>query len=288
MDLKVNDILITDSIGTKIDEGLNPINHAYQFQKTQYKVTDIHLKSVEEIYDEIPDEEANKDNEFDEHEFDNLTPEELRELQKELCEAVASQQQGFGSNALKRLFRDIQEPQVDWKTALARFSQKFINDNYTWSKQNRRVLSQGLILPGYTKSEKIEGCFVADTSGSMSTKMLTAVVSEIKAITASFQALKVKLLIGDAELTEEHDIDQNFDIATIEMKGGGGTSHRFMYQYLQDNNPQFCIAFTDGYSDIKECFQEFDTTTPVLFLVPESHADLSDYGEVIEIKADSL
>ena len=282
MDLKVNDILITEGIGTKIEGGYLPYNHSYYFEKQRYKLVDIHLKSVEQIYEEIPDDPddaGSGQGSMDIHTCKNANTQDLREHHRDMAGAVNAQERGFKSGDLTRLFKDIHDPIVPWRDVLARFVQPFINDSYSWSKLNRKVLAQKLLLPGYIKSEKIQGIISADTSGSISDKDLTDVISEVSGLINSFNSLEIKLLIGDAELKEEHDLTKNFELSDIKFKGGGGTSHGFVFDYIQENNPQFAIIFSDMQSDIEYCFNKYDTgSTSFLFIGTKGSKDMSEYG----------
>ena len=289
-DIKVNNILNQEHIGRIPSGAINPLYGMVQWGNQW--IINIDKKTTEQIYEELiqNNNEEDKsstesgrqpgDEQFDNHEFEPITDEQAKEIEKNIYTAMSTQA-GFKSSELNRIWKNIREPIVDWRIVLQKHIQPYLNDSYSWMKLNRKVLSQNMMLPGFVKSEQVKGIFVIDTSGSMTKEMLNNVVSEVQGLLNSFRALEITLLIGDYRLKSSYDMRKDFDINEIQMKGGGGTSHSFMYEYMEEHNPRFCICFTDGESDIEECHNRYDYSTDIIFLSPEGTRNLSLYGEQI-------
>jgi predicted metal-dependent peptidase len=67
-------------------------------------------------------------------------------------------------------------------------------------------------------------------------------------------SINMRLLIHDTEVQNDYEIrNGNVDkIKKIQIKGGGGTSHQHVYDYIKEKvrKCKAVISFTDGYSDL--------------------------------------
>jgi predicted metal-dependent peptidase len=206
-----------------------------------------------------------KDKKFVEYVFDvhmepgdpngeQLTEEELATLRDEIRQAVmeaAKANTGHLPNGVKRLLKDITEPQMNWRELLNMQIQSAFKNDYTWMKQSRKTMSSGIYLPGQLNDQKLEVAIALDSSGSISDKMLQDFLGEVKGIMSQFSDFELRLWCSDTEVynpvmfTPEniHEIDE------YEVMGRGGNDFNCNWEYMKENNivPSRFIHFTDGY-----------------------------------------
>ena len=230
---------------------------------------------------------------FDEHDWEgaqSLSDEDKRELARDIDEAIrqgamaAGKMGGTGNRDLDELL----QPQVDWREVLREFIQNTCagNDYSTYARPNRRLMSQGIIMPSGISEQVGELVIAIDTSGSIGQRELTAFLSEVKGVCDTVKPDKLRLLywgssvVGD-EAYDMHELD-NLAKSTKPM-GGGGTDVNCVTQYMTDEGikPQACIVLTDGY-----LYSGWgDWTCPVLWAILDNKGAVPDEGKAVHIKS---
>ena len=230
---------------------------------------------------------------LDQHDWDGaqeLSGEEKRELARDIDEAIrqgalaAGKMGGTGNRDLDELM----QPQVDWREVLREFVQTTCagSDYSTYSRPNRRLMSQGIYMPSGI-SEQVEELVIAiDTSGSIGQSELTEFLSEVKGVCDTVKPDKVRLLYWGSSVVgdEAYDMHELDSLATsTKPKGGGGTDVNCVTQYMAKKsiNPQACIVLTDGY--LYRGWGEW--TCPVLWTILDNERALADVGKTLHIKA---
>ena len=230
---------------------------------------------------------------FDEHDWEgaqSLSDEDKRELARDIDEAIrqgamaAGKMGGTGNRDLDELL----QPQVDWREVLREFIQNTCagNDYSTYARPNRRLMSQGIIMPSGISEQVGELVIAIDTSGSVGQQELTAFLSEVKGVCDTVKPDKLRLLywgssvVGD-EAYDMHDLDNL--VKSTKPMGGGGTDVNCVTQYMTDEGikPQACIVLTDGY-----LYSGWgDWTCPVLWAILDNKSAVPDEGKVVHIKS---
>lgn len=199
---------------------------------------------------------------------------------------TASEQRGTVSADITRLVAQLRRAKVPWQRVLQRYASTVLaKDDYALFPPNRRWLVQAdLILPSL-RAERLGPIVVLiDASGSISRPMLEAFGAEI----AKFHTYAEETLILTHDV-EVHQVIPTREIPaflrTLEIAGGGGTSHVPAFTYLREHRitPELVIALTDLYSDFPERKPPF----PVLWCVPEDHhGEKPPWGQLVEIPED--
>ena len=230
---------------------------------------------------------------FDEHDWDgaqSLSDEEQRELARDIDEAIrqgamaAGKMGGSGNRDLDELL----QPQVDWREVLREFIQTTCagNDYSTYARPNRRLMSQGIIMPSGISEQVGELVIAIDTSGSIGQGELTTFLSEVKGVCDTVKPDKVRLLywgssvVGD-EAYDMHELDSL--VTSTKPMGGGGTDVNCVTQYMIDESikPQACIVLTDGY-----LYSGWGSwTCPVLWAILDNQHAVPDEGKAVHIKS---
>ena len=171
-------------------------------------------------------------------------------------------------------------PKIPWQRVLHHYADTILNgDDYSLAHPNKRYLTQDVIVPG-RYSESIGNLVVAlDTSGSMTEEEIREVAGEIRGMVPSTQ--DITLIVADSVIQQVIPLEDLEEVLASGMfRGGGGTDHVCVFEYIARHhlNPQIFI----GLSDLCSCFPEKKPPYPVLWLVPEIHAD-PPWGKVIEL-----
>lgn len=183
--------------------------------------------------------------------------------------------------ALSRLVESILHPKVPWRDVLRDFVSRTFEarDDYTWMYPNRHYLSQGLYVPGLRSQTLGHVVIHVDCSGSTA-EFLEQFAAELNGVLDA-KPCRVTVLYGDMQLQGEPvEWSPSDGPLTIEARGGGGTSHAHLSEWLQsqDEPPVCVVALTDGYT----CYGD-DPGVPVLWTItPGGDTDVP-WGQVVEL-----
>ena len=159
-----------------------------------------------------------------------------------------------------------------------------ISENKTWKRVNKRMYPYNMIFPYNDLEETYDTLMVVvDTSGSISTYDLQKVVDIIKTAMYHFKKVikvdhDVKAYIDDKKIYDNSTIDNFINDINVEFVGRGGTSHKFIYEYIEQIyngdiddtiSPGLILFITDFYSDVeyvhKAC--EWPKEIPYKFII---------------------
>jgi len=168
-------------------------------------------------------------------------------------EMASATGRGTAPAGVDRLIGELTNPTVDWRTVLSDFVSEEITD-YSFFPPDRRFSDSDFYLPDLNeKEDRAEDIlFMVDTSGSMSSKMITEVYSEIKGAVDQFGG-KLSGWLGffDAIAYEPRPFDSVTELLSIRPKGGGGTDFQAIFTYVRNKMssppPAAIVILTDGY-----------------------------------------
>ena len=184
-----------------------------------------------------------------------MTEEERRALSDEIRNAVmqAAKAAGAGSTPLgvKRMLKDLVEPQMDWREILNMKIQSMLKNDFTWSRCSRKSQASGFYLPGMKEDVKVKAAVAIDCSGSMGDDMLRDLLTETKGIMEQFPDFDLEVWCFDTKVYNYQKFTpENLDeIDEYEIKGGGGTDFVCNWTFMKENDiqPERFIMMTDGY-----------------------------------------
>lgn len=127
--------------------------------------------------------------------------------------------------------------------------------------------------------------FLIDTSGSISDDALSEAFHEVKDAVEQIDNLSGELSFFDTEVSEPEQFESVDDLISIKPIGGGGTSFRaifkFMEDHYEDDLPTAVIILTDGYADFPE--EDAACGLPVMWIIIDSDVE-TPWGECIHIE----
>ena len=263
-DYCVNSDLIDQRIGEKITVCGMLYDPKYKGMSTEEVYDDLMQnadkidinKLAQQVLDQHLDGEG--DGEGDDGDQDGngrprLSKAERDAIRDEVREAVLQAAQAVGAGNLpggvKRMIKDLTEPQISWKELLEQQIQSTIKNDYTFARPGRKSWHMDAILPASKPGETIDIFIGIDTSGSIGPEELKIFFSEIKGIMDSYTEYKIKVVGWDTEIggVGEFTSENLEDITTFDPQGGGGTDPHCVWEYLIENGiePKKLIMFTD-------------------------------------------
>ena len=196
---------------------------------------------------------------------------------------VQAQQAAQGRSSLPtglgRTLQEVLQPPADWKSVLREFVAQHAKNDYSWLRPNRRLLAQGLYLPGVYSEELGEVVLAVDTSGSISSSLLQRFANEVNAVLAAYDCT-VTVLYHDTEIQGILTWQTHDGPLTLEPVGGGGTSHVCVFQWLEESalTPACVICLTDLDTD----FPDYLPNIPVLWAVTGSK-NHAPFGQIVPL-----
>jgi predicted metal-dependent peptidase len=193
---------------------------------------------------------------------------------------AAAKGRGTLTAGLARMCDKVIRPPADWKAVLREFVSRSAKSDFSWSRPNRRFIAQGLYLPGLHSEELGEVLVLVDTSGSIGQDELAIFANELDAIFSTFD-VTATVVYHDTEpckVTEYSTTDGPF---TLEPHGGGGTSHKWLADWVAKHNgsPACIVALTD----LDTVFGD-DPGVPVLWTVTGGYRRaVPSFGRVVDL-----
>jgi len=214
----------------------------------------------------------------------DLTDEEREILRDRVHEAARvwgqKDRRGDVPGQVTRDFDLDAKPRVTWQRLLQDLvGQALEPEEYSYRKPNRRMLIEGFVVPGVEQREGPDVVVAVDTSGSMSADELRTIGAELRTI--SRYAADLTVLIADAQIRQVIQAKDLPDfLANSRMKGGGGTSHIPVFDWLKEHNrrPDLFIGITDLFSR----FPNDPPPFPVLWITQGRHGK-APWGRVLEV-----
>jgi predicted metal-dependent peptidase len=153
---------------------------------------------------------------------------------------------------LERLYSLLSKgPTLDWRSLLWRYVTSSIPYDFTWMRPSSKY--PDVYLPSVVR-EGLECVIAVDTSGSIDQEELDAFMTEVMNIVSSFGNIDAWLICCDCEIHGVYKVTSHFDPSFIKLRGGGGTSHKPVFEWIERERPgtQLVICLTDGYSEFPE------------------------------------
>lgn len=267
-DYVINQLLTDESIGKMPQFGLRDAQ-LYQAGK----------QTTDGIYNLLPDEDDTES--MDDCVDGAGSPADLAQQQAEWKVRVAQAAQaakmmGKMSGGLERLVKGVLTPKVDWRNVLRKFVEKCRTDERSWTRPNRRFLSQGIYMPSISGETLGEIVIAVDCSGSIDDKALAQFAGEINAIKEDGRPVCIHLVYFDSEVSHYEKYGRDDDL-NIQSHGGGGTAFSPVFAYLEEHaiEPVACVFLTDL------CCDDFGDAPSYPVLWVSTHKGDAPFGEIV-------
>lgn len=192
---------------------------------------------------------------------------------------------GVNPYGASREWREVKEPEIDWRTILWSFMVRTPTDYVGF---DRRFVGQGLYLDAFD-GESISTFVCVDTSGSVGDEELSSFLVELRSIMSSYPQIVCELYFADVELYGPFQLDEQTDMPS--PQGGGGTSFSEFFRAVTyridigdfDCERSLAIYMTDGYAPFPD-----KPKFPVLWVLTSDGIDSETvpYGSVAKLRHD--
>ena len=300
-DIVINALLAVDGL-VPPKNGYNPNGGGY-INIWGIELYECHKKSANEVYDKLynaykKQEKSGLEEGFDIHIYDDdnqgkegkkknksgNTNDIPTDWEKEIVEAATfAKMQGKLPAGIKRLVNELLGNVIDWRGLLYKYIQSTLPFDYTWIKPNKKSYATGIYMPDVVR-EQIDIICSIDTSGSISEEELTEFSSELLGIINSFENINLTIIYNDTEVYGPHRLQNPTpsDIIKLKPKGGGGTNHIPVFEWVNKNNENasLLICFTDGYTSYPN-----NSSIDTIWVLAGHHCDKDTipFGRVIEL-----
>jgi predicted metal-dependent peptidase len=187
---------------------------------------------------------------------------ELEKAWEKARSNASAKNAGTGSASLDRWIRKVNKPKINWRAELRKFVAQ-IYDQLDYAYSNKRYIWQDMHLPGPKNADKstYQNVIIAiDTSGSINDDTLAKFGAEILKLFKTYNVNKCYVIWCDSDIPVDgvqlFDVaDKSFKLDKLKPKGGGGTSFKPPFKWIQTNIlkkgkiPAFVIYFTDAFGD---------------------------------------
>jgi predicted metal-dependent peptidase len=275
----------------------------FKVDNKEYWIDDVSTKRADEIYYEIYKvrEEQNgkggkfspneKHKEIDKHDYGSLSKDEIKEIEQiwtdKMAEAVAiSKMKGDCPAGIQKMFDELHKEEIDWKAVLQRIVTREIPYDHSFSKPHKKSYNYGVYMPDVIK-ESVEISIICDLSGSIGQEEFNTFFSEIVGMARAFQnRVDMTFYSHDTKAYNCGKIRNGNieEIQKIKLIGGGGTSHKEVFDMLKEDKPKLAIFLTDGYSDIGEIeFDEYNFKKVFVITKGGSDEQIKGRAEVLHL-----
>ena len=309
-DYAINQILVDEKIGEKIDEVQICYDPKYRglaweeiydmlYEKAEKISMEDLLESLGDLLDEHINEDGHQNKKGEGKDKDGkkgkapvLTKEEKQKIKDEIKEAMIQSAAAAGAGktpaAIQRLIKDLTEPKMNWREVLRMNIQSIIRNDYSFTRPSRKGWGTGAILPGLKNDDTIDVAIAIDMSGSIGLEDARVFLSEVKGIMDQYEDFNVKIWCFDTEVYSyaEFSQDNSDELLNYEPKGGGGTDFEVNWNFMKEEGiePKKFVMFTDGYpwgswGDENYC----DT----LFIVKGNTSAQAPFGQTVIYEKDA-
>lgn len=218
---------------------------------------------------------------------DRPDSQQLNDLCASLRQESASKLHGSAAGYFQAECLAHEKSKLDWRALLREWMQDRIKTDWSMWPYSKRHLHRGFFLPSVGVEAPGHMVFAVDTSGSMSTAVISKILGEVRAYRETFPC-RLTVVQADAAIREVRDYD-DFDGAEIgdEFKviGRGGTDFRPVFAWVAENAPNALVVYaTDGYGT----FPNRSPSNPVIWLLYDSISGKGrfPFGYCVEVGPD--
>ena len=142
-------------------------------------------------------------------------------------------------------------PKVTWQEELRDFMTDVSQDDFSFSRPNRRFIHAGVYLPGKAGDNALRSIgFLIDQSGSISDHELRQYGGEILAVIEECAPSRMVLAYCDTQVAafDEFDSPTAAEFEKLQVKARGGTDMAAGVRWFEENHPDVSalVVLTDG------------------------------------------
>ena len=155
---------------------------------------------------------------------------------------------GLDPSFAEGMIDEFKKPKVDWRDVLRNLMQSIVKVDYTWTRPNRKLWSQGVYIPDHVKENVGELVVAIDTSASVSAEETAQFLGEIHSISEELQPEKLHVVWCDTRIQKVDTYEMGDVFNPKKIIRGGGTDFDPVFEWVnnQDFDPMALVYLTDG------------------------------------------
>ncbi|MCK4737440.1 MAG: hypothetical protein KAT10_02695 [Sulfurimonas sp.] len=286
-DYAINDMLVENGLD-RPDKALYRVRFKGLYSEEIYE--ELKADMLRDVNSESSSEssEDSEVNRLDESSLYNNSDQELQDqtkqdqiqqeqLFKEFAKATLEAEEKKSEIPLHvdRFFTLTCEGKIDWRDELKVAIDKFHKDDYALIPPNKKFLHLGIYLPTCV-SQRFKLVVAVDSSGSVDEELLNEFLSELNFLMNTIQNYQIDLLVCDEKI-QSHKTFYSGDILEANLKGGGATDFRPVFDFIQDDLEDVKLLLY--FSDLDGQFPHVHPAYDVKWIAPKE-LDVP-FGEII-------
>ncbi len=172
-------------------------------------------------------------------------------------------------------------PKLPWHVILHDFLNGLSNDDYTYSKPNRRFMPDFYLPSLFSEGMGTFACAI-DTSGSVSDRDFLAFATEIDSAKEIMKPEKVFIVDFDTKVNSVYELGEGDNVSQLQFKGRGGTDLEPVFEHFAKKHPQVLVVFSDLECDSVQKNPGY----PVIWIRTPGHGHTPTFGKLIEFDPD--
>lgn len=245
-DKVINDTLVHDKVGDPILDGIF-MDGARDFSAEQlYDTADVDGPGPGGIGNDIGGPVGDDGLPLDDADVRDIqTQAKLETIQA----AKIAKDAGKLPGSIQRIVDELVNVSTPWHDVLEPFMIARVKDDPSWTRPNRRFISQGVYLPGRVALPSMGVlAIIIDASGSVTDKEFDQYNAHINRILHSCNPELVHVIYCDTHVRGHDQFTADDLPITIKADAGGGTKFKPAFDYItdQDLDPDVVIYLTDG------------------------------------------
>ncbi|MCR5943506.1 hypothetical protein FG152_22245 [Ochrobactrum sp. XJ1] len=285
-DIVINNML--DSEGC-VFNGCNPwINHDFDGQTTEEVYDAIHLQkpsmcSKPQFTNPGTGEAGDSDIQEPAGGASEQAQVQHQVVAKVVSAAHASKMAGKLPGEIETTLNKFLAPELPWKTILAQFFNELCNQDYSWSRPNRRY--RDMYLPSLIDdNEGLEHLiYYLDVSGSITDEDIIRFHSEFKYVKDTFAPEKMTMVQFDTMIQKEEVFLKDDPFEETHVIGRGGTSLVCVREHIIEHEPTAVVVFSDLYCSPMEPLPS-NVNIPIIWICVNHAGANVPTGTLIHIK----
>jgi predicted metal-dependent peptidase len=255
--------------------------------KNKYGVSTVNACLVEPDNDGQGEGQQSGEGEEGQGPFSGTEDTDWKDIMNKAATIARMKKAGPTGAAMERIFKELLEPTIDWRTILYKYITECRND---FNGYDRRFAHQNLYLDDFSGTQ-VHVLTYIDVSGSIDEQLLTEFISEIDGAINAVTNINGEVHCFDTKL---HYVCELENLHTdFKLIGGGGTCFKCIFDHIASYKEEHItsastilpIILTDGYADVSS-LNFPDRSAPLLWVVCPGGVVSDDYfpfGDVTRI-----
>lgn len=200
-------------------------------------------------------------------------------------QAKMAGQPGDIPGEVQHTLKQFLAPVIPWEAKLHKFFFDLVEEDYQWSRPNRRMLDIMYLPSRFEDEGKLDHLiYYLDVSGSVTDAQVIRFNSEVKYIWDVLQPKKLTLVLFDTIIQAEYVFHQGDPFEEVIVVGRGGTCLICVREHMIQHNPTAAIIFTDlGCAPME--YLPAGQQVPTIWVAISNKTTPIPFGERINIRA---